>query len=129
MINNYIILGYTYFIPYSYYENVFKYSIILLIHFLLNITLIILFIYLLCSNPGYIGNNEIIKDFKYYLIEKEDSFLNFCFKCFIFKKDNIKHCIICDKCCKDFDHHCFWLDNCIGKKNYVIIRICPWIYS
>ena len=85
--------------------------------------MIILFIYLLCSNPGYIGNNEIIKDFKYYLIEKEDSFLNFCFKCFIFKKDNIKHCIICDKCCKDFDHHCFWLDNCIGKKNYVYFKM------
>ena len=123
LINNYIILGYAYFIPYSYYENVFKYSIILLIHFLLNITLIILFIYLLCSNPGYIGNNEIIKDFKYYLIEKEDSFLKFCFKCSIFKKDNIKHCIICDKCCKDFDHHCFWLDNCIGKKNYVYFKM------
>merc|ERR1719502_988575 len=29
-----------------------------------------------------------------------------------------RHCLICDKCVVDFDHHCKWLNNCIGAKNY-----------
>ncbi|KAF4677836.1 hypothetical protein FOL47_009748 [Perkinsus chesapeaki] len=40
-----------------------------------------------------------------------------CHTCWIWKGLRTKHCPVCDCCVDDFDHHCSWLNNCVGGGN------------
>ena len=36
----------------------------------------------------------------------------------LYSHTSAKHCKVCDKCINGFDHHCKWLNTCIGTRNY-----------
>lgn len=40
-----------------------------------------------------------------------------CHKCHCIRRPRTRHCISCNHCIQDFDHHCIYLSCCIGRKN------------
>ncbi|ORC89129.1 zinc finger protein [Trypanosoma theileri] len=46
-----------------------------------------------------------------------DGKLRFCFRCEIYKPDNAHHCRSCRRCVYRMDHHCPWINNCVGRDN------------
>ena len=44
--------------------------------------------------------------------------IRYCEKCFAVKPDRSHHCSVCEKCVLKMDHHCPWVNNCVGFHNY-----------
>ncbi|XP_038875962.1 probable protein S-acyltransferase 14 [Benincasa hispida] len=44
--------------------------------------------------------------------------IRFCRKCNQFKPPRCHHCSVCGRCVLKMDHHCVWVVNCVGAKNY-----------
>ncbi|CAK84861.1 unnamed protein product (macronuclear) [Paramecium tetraurelia] len=84
------------------------------------------------SDPGIIPRlDSQFQKVKYYMNKKQKftnelisviqtkvSELKFCDSCKIYKTSSTAHCRRCDNCVQGFDHHCLWLGQCIGQRNY-----------
>ena len=46
-----------------------------------------------------------------------------CPKCEVLRTPDSRHCFICNKCVDRFDHHCHWLNTCVGAGNHL------WFYT
>ena len=51
------------------------------------------------------------------LVEKFEANL-LCPHCEVICTADSRHCYICDQCVERFDHHCQWVNNCIGINNH-----------
>ena len=76
---------------------------------------IILHIAAMCKNPGHLKSPkgipfmDMMKSFDPVLL---------CADCEVVRTDRSRHCSICQKCVERFDHHCPWINNCVGIDNH-----------
>ncbi|XP_028651455.1 uncharacterized protein si:ch211-223a10.1 isoform X1 [Erpetoichthys calabaricus] len=78
---------------------------------------------LLTKNPGQLQRVDTKISKIMDLIEANKNLSVFCIYCEIFQPERTKHCKLCSVCVEDYDHHCLFLHNCIGRDNHRIFII------
>ncbi|KAI3927778.1 hypothetical protein MKW98_023379 [Papaver atlanticum] len=78
---------------------------------------VVLFLLTSFSDPGTVNALNVTQYISSYPYDNIIFTEKVCTTCKIPKPARSKHCSICDRCVARFDHHCGWMNNCIGEKN------------
>lgn len=81
------------------------------------------------KDPGYLlpepGASLVVR-YRQKLYSRFDIY-NICPQCCVYRKPRARHCQCCNRCVEKFDHHCPWINNCIGGRNLGMFYVTLWI--
>ncbi|XP_006169819.1 palmitoyltransferase ZDHHC3 isoform X4 [Tupaia chinensis] len=69
------------------------------------------------TDPGAVPKGNATKEFIESLQLKPGQVVYKCPKCCSIKPDRAHHCSVCKRCIRKMDHHCPWVNNCVGESN------------
>jgi len=69
------------------------------------------------TDPGAVPKGNATKEMIQNLGLREGQVIYKCPKCCCIKPSRAHHCSVCQRCIRKMDHHCPWVNNCVGEKN------------
>ena len=69
------------------------------------------------------GNLVKPRNLNFMQLLKEFDPVLLCPDCEVVRTDRSRHCSICNKCVERFDHHCPWINGCVGTANHGVFVI------
>lgn len=99
---------------------------------LFNVPLWYFFMRTLQTNPGYLEQNSSSYDLvlkqvplhkDWEVLVENNPLSTLCHTCKLVRPERAKHCNLCGRCVTVMDHHCHFMNTCIGVKNRVLFLI------
>ncbi|KAK3610035.1 hypothetical protein CHS0354_032392 [Potamilus streckersoni] len=69
------------------------------------------------SDPGAVPKGNATRENIMKMGLKEGQVVYKCPKCISIKPERAHHCSVCQRCIRKMDHHCPWVNNCVGENN------------
>ncbi|KAK9880854.1 hypothetical protein WA026_013179 [Henosepilachna vigintioctopunctata] len=69
------------------------------------------------TDPGAVPKGNATKEMIRQMGFREGQVIFKCPKCCSIKPDRAHHCSVCQRCVRKMDHHCPWVNNCVGENN------------